>query len=188
MNKLLHEQYVIYTSAILALLKKEYDSLHSAVVIPNLSLGLSLSSPHVAPELLDSFMRRMLTSRISRRVLVEHHIALSESFRQQRGETSTGERHVGIIYTGLSVIKSIQKCINILKERAHRVGTSSVLWPDVVVDGHLDTRFSYIREHLESVKYSVRHELDTEQNLCRYIIFELMKNVSNTSPPQPHLF
>jgi len=31
-------------------------------------------------------------------------------------------------------------------------------WPDVVIDGHLDTKFSYIREHLE------------------YIVFELLKN------------
>jgi len=37
----------------------------SAVVIPNLSLGLSLSSLHLSPDHLDSFMRRMLVSRIS---------------------------------------------------------------------------------------------------------------------------
>lgn len=125
-----------------------------ATVIPNLTLGLSLSSPHIAPEVLDSFMRRMLTSRISRRVLVEHHIALSNSFRHQSQERSDSEQPVGIIYTGLNVTQSIQKCVMLLKESSR----SDTLWPEVIISGHLDTKFSYIREHIE------------------YIVFELIKN------------
>ncbi|KAF7301683.1 Protein-serine/threonine kinase [Mycena indigotica] len=118
-------------------------------VIPNLSLGLSLASPHLSADVLDSFMRRMLISRISRRVLAEHHIALS---RMHSGKTSTyPEPHVGIIFTALDVKRSLEKCANLLRNQGKG-------WPEIVVDGHVTTRFAYIKEHLE------------------YILFELLKN------------
>ncbi|KAJ7904542.1 branched-chain alpha-ketoacid dehydrogenase kinase [Mycena olivaceomarginata] len=105
------------------------DILHEhSTVIPTLALGLSLSSPHLSPDDLDSFMRRMLVSRISRRVLAEHHIALSEMYSGKETPTTHGEPHVGIIFTGLNI------------------------------DGHSETSFAYIKEHLE------------------YILFELLKN------------
>ncbi|THH15041.1 hypothetical protein EW146_g5379 [Bondarzewia mesenterica] len=131
-----------------------------ASVIPNLSLGLSLSSPHLAPDKLDSFMRRMLVSRISRRVLAEHHLALSEAL-SGHDRIPSGEGHVGIIFTGLRVERSIRKCARLLRESPHgsnSLPSGDVEWPEVIIDGHLDTKFSYIREHLE------------------YIIFELLKN------------
>ncbi|KAF8640139.1 hypothetical protein AX17_001375 [Amanita inopinata Kibby_2008] len=144
-----------------------------AVVIPNLSLGLSLSSPYLPPDRLDSFMRRMLVSRISRRVLAEHHIALSNHFAGFRGDSS-GEPHVGIIFTGLSVKRSIEKCAKLLRKRP--IGIKDCLgdrvpimaWPDVVVDGHVYTEFPYIREHLE------------------YIIFELLKNSMRATIEKHH--
>lgn len=124
-------------------------------MIPNLSLGLSLSSPHLAPELLDSFMRRMLISRISRRVLAEHHLALSESYTAPAEQSGFNERHVGIIYTGLNIKHSIEKCTQLLKESSRPIHNTDVIsrtdWPDVIVDGHLDTSFAYIRNHLEFV-------------------------------------
>ncbi|EIN10655.1 alpha-ketoacid dehydrogenase kinase N-terminal domain-containing protein [Punctularia strigosozonata HHB-11173 SS5] len=131
-------------------------------VIPLLSLGLSLSSPYLPPEQLDSFMRRMLVSRLSRRVIVEHHIALSDTYagRDARG----ADAHVGIIDTRLDVGRTIQKCSSWLRERHPDAepdevpGISTVAWPEVVVEGQLATTISYIREHLE------------------YIVFEILKN------------
>jgi pyruvate dehydrogenase kinase 2/3/4 len=126
----------------------------SATVIPNLSLGLSLSSPFLPPEQLDPFMRRMLVSRISRRVLAEHHIALSNSWAG-RVTVLSGDPHVGIIFTGLNVKRSIDKCARLLKERRLDIEDHdgepfrNTTWPDVVIDGHVDTHFAYIREHLE---------------------------------------
>ncbi|KAG1898301.1 uncharacterized protein F5891DRAFT_1239069, partial [Suillus fuscotomentosus] len=134
-----------------------------ASVVPSLSLGLSLSSPHLPPGSLDAFMRCMLVSRISRRVLAEHHLALSKSL----GTNSLNhpeDPHVGIIYTALNLRDSIDKCVALLHGRPHdivdEIGESvpNRGWPEVIVDGHVDTKFSYIREHLE------------------YIIFELLKN------------
>ena len=131
----------------------------SGPVIPSLSLGLSLSSQYLAPERLDSFMRRMLVSRISRRVLAEHHLALSSAFHGRDHDPDGGD-HVGIIYTNLKVKDSIQRCVRYLTEAADQSsptwledgrgpGEPSLRAPNVVIDGQLDTEFSYIREHLE---------------------------------------
>jgi len=146
----------------------------SLPMIPQLSLALSISSPHLAPDELDSFMRRMLISRISRRVLVEHHVALTQGLCEQRqgDDDPDAPKHVGIIYTNLSVKDSIDKCIQYLKSEGGMYGMRKLeepalrgtgIWPKIVVDGHLGARFPYIKEHLE------------------YIIFELLKNVRTAS-------
>ncbi|KAI0340926.1 alpha-ketoacid dehydrogenase kinase N-terminal domain-containing protein [Trametopsis cervina] len=136
-----------------------------STVIPNLSLGLSLASPYLAPDRLDAFMRRMLVSRISRRVLAEHHIALSRDLQSRRDGDPSRPDHVGIIYTGLNVQNSIDRCTSYLRKRVFDIdhdvpggANTSAAWPEVIVDGHTDTTFPYIPEHLE------------------YIIFELLKN------------
>ena len=126
-------------------------------MIPALSLGLSLSSPHLPPDQLDSFLRRMPTSRISRRVLAEHHIALSDGLnggKPRRNQTLDGD-HVGVIYTGMMMKDSIERCTGWLRSEKHGLlsldphPTGYIKYPEVIVDGHLSTKFAYIREHLE---------------------------------------
>ncbi|KAI0698590.1 branched-chain alpha-ketoacid dehydrogenase [Cytidiella melzeri] len=136
-----------------------------STVIPNLSLGLTLASPYLAPDRLDSFMRRMLVSRISRRVLAEHHIALSRDLQSKRDGDNSRSDHVGIIYTSLNIKNSIDRCANYLRSRAFDVdrdtpdgSNTTANWSEIIVDGHTDTTFPYIPEHLE------------------YIFFELLKN------------
>ncbi len=127
--------------------------INSAPVIPNLSLGLSLASPHLPPDQLDSFMRRMLVSRISRRVLAEHHIALSEAYAG-RHQQAIGEPHVGIIFTGLNVKRSVEHCAWLLRQSPIWLedtadSLESIHWPNIQIEGHVHTSFAYIREHLE---------------------------------------
>ncbi|KAJ3722915.1 alpha-ketoacid dehydrogenase kinase N-terminal domain-containing protein [Lentinula raphanica] len=132
-----------------------------ATVIPNLSLGMTLSSPYLPPDDLDSFMRRMLVSRISRRVLAQHHIALSEIYAGKHQHWDSSDPTVGIIATGLNVKASIEKCANLLRNQSLEIENSdgnSEAPVEVVVEGDVEMRFSYIREHLE------------------YIVFELLKN------------
>ncbi|KAH9056571.1 alpha-ketoacid dehydrogenase kinase N-terminal domain-containing protein [Lactarius vividus] len=130
-----------------------------AVVIPNLSLGLTLTSQHLPPDQLDAFMRRMLVSRISRRVLAEHHIALSDSVPSRNRVTSGEDGHVGIIYTGLNVEKSVRRCTTLLHQLTHDSEDPWPSgWPGVIIEGHIHAQFAYIKEHLE------------------YIVFELLKN------------
>jgi pyruvate dehydrogenase kinase 2/3/4 len=102
----------------------------------------------------------MLVSRISRRVLAEHHIALSDLFTGRNHGPSKEERHVGIIYPGLNVEKSVRRCTALLHQLTHDSGNSecpnsrNVRWPEVVIEGHTSTQFAYIREHLESALFS----------------------------------
>lgn len=150
LRALLDEQCVYFSSL------DHYSRLRSAVTIPNLSLGLSLASPHLPPDCLDAFMRRMLVSRISRRVLAEHHIALSDSVAGRDRGSSEEERHVGIIYTGLNVEKSVRRCTALLHQLTQDLddpecpNSRDIRWPEVVIEGHTSTQFAYIREHLES--------------------------------------
>lgn len=104
-------------------------------------------------------MRRMLVSRVSRRVLAEHHIALSETFMGHGRETN-GEPHVGIIFTGLSVKRSVERCTKLLSESAlwssDLYKSNEALKPEVHIEGHLNTTFAYIREHLEYISSRIR--------------------------------
>lgn len=99
-------------------------------------------------------MRRMLVSRISRRVLAEHHLALSSAFHGRDHDPDGGD-HVGIIYTNLNVKDCIQRCVRYLTDVVDQpsgesnTGKAFLKKPQVVIDGQLDTEFSYIREHLE---------------------------------------
>lgn len=128
-------------------------------MIPNLSLGLTLASPHLPPDQLDAFMRRMLVSRISRRVLAEHHIALSGSVAGRKRVTSGEDGHVGIIYTGLNVEKSVRRCTALLHQLTRDSDDSwpsdnDIRWPGVIIEGHTDAQFAYIKEHVESASLS----------------------------------
>lgn len=98
----------------------------------------------------------MLVSRISRRVLAEHQIALTNEFT--KGRTQNPSTHVGIIETELNPRKSIEHCVNVLntspRSVLYRDATSApddrpVKCPRVIVDGHVDTTFAYIREQFE---------------------------------------
>lgn len=102
----------------------------------------------------------MLVSRISRRVLAEHHIALSKDHKARRDGEESRADHVGIIYTGLNVQESVNRCTNYLRDRAFDVDDDMPLnsnrwadWSEVIVDGHTETQFPYIKEHLEYVVF-----------------------------------
>lgn len=133
-------------------------------------------------------MRRMLVSRISRRVLAEHHIALAKSLKSKREGDCSPVDHVGIIHLELCVKNSIEKCASILRSRPYDVDqdftegvTCEAEWSDIIVDGHEGTKFAYIREHLECVLNVVRF-LNNKLTIlmCRYVIFELLKNVGRS--------
>ncbi|KAG8849069.1 hypothetical protein FRB91_010277 [Serendipita sp. 411] len=130
-----------------------------AAAIPTLSLGLSICSPHLESDELDSFMRRMLISRISRRVLAEHHLALTEDLANKETSVDSQDANVGIIFTKLNVKRCFDKFIRLLSSDGtltDRLRRDSLLQgtdklPEIIVDGDLNTSFSYIREHLEYV-------------------------------------
>ena len=90
----------------------------------------------------------MLVSRISRRVLAEHHVSLSEDMTSRRSETSRPDGRVGIISTDLKMSESIAKCVSLLRMRPKYL-EPKVTIPVVVIDGHTGAEFAYIREHFD---------------------------------------
>ncbi|KAK0546546.1 putative protein kinase [Tilletia horrida] len=144
-------------------------------VIPSLALGMVESSHLLAPAQLDGFMERMLRSRISRRVLAEQHIALSDSlddpfhFFPDTSAKDSKEMgsHIGIIYTHLSPASVVRKAARLLRDVIKKEQPNIERIPPVAMDGNLDCQFSYIPEHLE------------------YIIFELLKNAMRATLRRP---
>jgi len=110
---------------------------------------------HLPAAALDRIMLRMLRSRISRRVITEQHIALTQQFRdRQRDAKGKGRalsdadaaRHVGIVDTRLNARDVVLLCRGVMKE----LGGPAAQVP-IVVEGHTDQTFAYISEHLECV-------------------------------------
>jgi hypothetical protein len=87
-----------------------------------------------------------------------------------------GGGNVGIIFTGLSVKRSLDKFIKLLLSQdsmPERLRQDLLLLgihktPEIIVDGQLDATFSYIREHLE------------------YVLLELLLNVGVICPQRSY--
>ncbi|GAA5838571.1 hypothetical protein JCM9279_003282 [Rhodotorula babjevae] len=147
------------------------------VIIPEMAIGVSETSPmHLPAAALDRIMLRMLRSRISRRVITEQHIALTQQFRDRqrtasanakgKGRASSSAavsdadaaRHVGIVDTRLNASDVVQLCQGVMKE----LGGPAAQVP-IVIEGHTDQTFAYISEHLE------------------FMIFELIKGAAHAT-------
>lgn len=101
----------------------------------------------------------MLISRISRRVLIEHHITVTEDFLANKVKTqsrrdSESSPRVGIITTDLRPKDCIERCIELLKLAPRRMlldpeKREYERLPHIKINGHLDTQFAYIRDQFE---------------------------------------
>jgi [3-methyl-2-oxobutanoate dehydrogenase (acetyl-transferring)] kinase len=99
--------------------------------------------PLVGPHLhLDSFLEAMLSSRISRRVLAEHHINLHN---RRPG-------YVGIISTDLSLSDSIDFAAGRSKQVC--IETYGVA-PEILISGDLHLKVPYIPAHLDYMLYEL---------------------------------
>ncbi|KAI9321592.1 branched-chain alpha-ketoacid dehydrogenase [Dichotomocladium elegans] len=123
------------------------------VVIPRLALGVSECGAHLQPERIDRFMHATLRSRISRRVLAEQHLALTEQMKQQA--SAAGSSHdtshppISAIFSRCSVKDTVAQCTALV--RAHYGDNTRV-----VVDGDdKDVEFTYIFDHIEYILYQL---------------------------------
>ncbi|ORX89265.1 alpha-ketoacid dehydrogenase kinase [Basidiobolus meristosporus CBS 931.73] len=122
-------------------------------VIPKLAIFCSESTPYLGRTKIDQFMNETLRSRISRRVLAEQHIAISEALKNPSFEPQ--EDHIGIVRPRCIAHEIVRKCADLAKmEFKQAYGIA----PEVHINGHLNTIFPYIPDHVE------------------YIIHELLKN------------
>ncbi|KAF2646637.1 alpha-ketoacid dehydrogenase kinase [Massarina eburnea CBS 473.64] len=135
-----------------------------ATVIPRLAIGVLEVRGLMKAEATDRFMQTMLRSRISRRVIAEQHLALTETFNSPWHFPNAQPSHdpnaeaVGEIFLKCNAKEIVDRCGRTTQELVKAVYGAQVELPEINVDGHPDATFPYVLSHLE------------------YIIGELLRN------------
>ncbi|KAK2601921.1 putative protein kinase [Conoideocrella luteorostrata] len=131
-------------------------------VIPKLAMGILECSGLMDPEELDKFMNTILRSeRISRRVIAEQHLSLTETYNSpyfSPGAKLSESDFIGEVLTKCSAKDIIERCAKAVTALARCTNGPDAHIPEVKVAGHLDANFPYILNHIE------------------YIISELLRN------------
>ncbi|USW51499.1 Putative PDK/BCKDK protein kinase [Septoria linicola] len=127
-------------------------------VIPQLAMGILEIQNSVSSEECDRLMRTLLRSRISRRVIAEQHLALTETFHSpwhfpnaKKPLTAPEEDFVGEIFLKCNAKEVVEKCAATARDLVRDAYGPQVAIPEVVIQGHLDTTFPYIPSHLEYI-------------------------------------
>ncbi|GAB1193030.1 hypothetical protein APSETT444_002232 [Aspergillus pseudonomiae] len=114
-------------------------------------------------DVLDQFMNTLLRARISRRVIAEQHLALTETFNSpwhfpgSQDRTDANADYVGEVFLKCNAKEVIERCGKLAQDMMRQAsGTEKI--PEISVQGHLDATFPYMLSHLE------------------YIIGELLRN------------
>ncbi|KAL2010555.1 hypothetical protein VTN00DRAFT_6362 [Thermoascus crustaceus] len=132
-------------------------------VIPNLAMGVLECQDLVDPDEMDRFMNTLLRARISRRVIAEQHLALTETFNSpwhfpdSMARTDLNADFVGEVFLKCNAKEVVERCGKLVQELLRQSSGSDKI-PEISVQGHLETTFPYILGHLE------------------YIIGELLRN------------
>ncbi|KAL9622487.1 MAG: hypothetical protein Q9160_003163 [Pyrenula sp. 1 TL-2023] len=147
-------------------------------VIPNVTMGVVECQGLVAPDVMDRFINTMLRARISRRVIAEQHLALTETFNspwhfpQARSEAD----FVGEVFLKCKAKDIIQQCGKMAQDLVREASATSQTIPEINVRGHLDATFPYILSHLEYII----------GELLRNSLQALMeRNLGSAGPPPP---
>ncbi|KAK3325275.1 branched-chain alpha-ketoacid dehydrogenase kinase [Apodospora peruviana] len=120
-------------------------------VIPKLAMGILESSELMDPADLDKFMNTILRSRISRRVIAEQHLAITDTFHAAGFSPRAESEFVGEVFLKCVAKDVVERCGKTITEFAQRAYGPEVVMPEIKIDGHLDANFPYILSHLEYV-------------------------------------
>ncbi|KAK7967392.1 serine/threonine protein kinase [Apiospora aurea] len=122
-------------------------------VIPKLAMGILECSGLMPQEELDIFMNTILKSRISRRVIAEQHLALSETFNAPwfSPGAKVSEEFIGEVFLKCVAKDVIERCGTAVQELARSANPPDVVIPEIKIDGHLGAAFPYILSHLEYI-------------------------------------
>ncbi|KAL7625544.1 putative protein kinase [Parahypoxylon ruwenzoriense] len=130
-------------------------------VIPKLAMGIHECSDLMPASELDHFMNTVLRSRISRRVIAEQHLALTETFNSHwfsPGAKLSESEFIGEVFIKCIAKEVIDHCAKTVQELARSANGPDTRVPEIKINGHLEASFPYILSHLE------------------YIIGELLRN------------
>ncbi|CAO3587531.1 unnamed protein product [Absidia cylindrospora] len=159
------------------------------VVIPQLALGIQeCDHQHINREKRDKFMNATLRSRISRRVLAEQHLILSDFppvFTSASSSTTKSNQHqddafadTGVmIFQHCSARSTLATCI----KKAH------LLYPHipVLVEDGSDIDFAYVGDHIEYILYQLLLNAMQHVNNINLTdgVLSTSTSSSSTSPP-----
>ena len=163
-------------------------------VIPALAMGVLEIQDFVSSDECDKFMTTLLRSRISRRVIAEQHLALTETFHspwhfpnaKKPAGMAAEDDFVGEIFLKCNAREIIEKCAKTASELTAKAYGGKVKIPKIVLQGHLDTTFPYIPSHIEyiigellrnSIQAAVEHPSITEPEPIEVLICEAAQHV-----------
>ncbi|QSZ32619.1 hypothetical protein DSL72_002198 [Monilinia vaccinii-corymbosi] len=130
-------------------------------VIPKLAMGVLECRDLIDPSDMDKFMNTILRSRISRRVIAEQHLALTETFHSHwnppDGKPVEAE-FVGEVFLRCNAKEVVERVGREVQALMSATYGPSTTMPEIRLVGHLEATFPYILSHLE------------------YIIGELLRN------------
>lgn len=133
-------------------------------VIPRLAMGVLEVQGLMRPEETDKFMITMLRNRISRRVIAEQHLALTDTFNSPWHFPNANPRDdantdfVGEVFLRCNAREVVERVAGLEQNLMRQTYVDKVKVPEVKLQGHLTATFPYILSHLE------------------YIIGELLRN------------
>ncbi|KAL4903408.1 hypothetical protein BDW74DRAFT_39912 [Aspergillus multicolor] len=133
------------------------------VVIPRLAMGVLECRGLLPADAMDKFMNTLLRARISRRVIAEQHLALTETFNSpwhfpgSQDRTDLNADFVGEVFLKCNAKEVVERCGKLVQDMIRQSSGSDKI-PEILVQGHLDATFPYMLSHLE------------------YIIGELLRN------------
>ncbi|KAL7925302.1 branched-chain alpha-ketoacid dehydrogenase [Trichoderma austrokoningii] len=123
-------------------------------VIPKLAMGILECGGLMDPKELDHFMNVILRSRISRRVIAEQHLSLTETFHAayfSPGAKLSESDFIGEVFIKCFAKDVISRCAKAVTQLAHTTNGPDVQVPEIKIDGHLNASFPYILSHLEYI-------------------------------------
>ncbi|TID22674.1 branched-chain alpha-ketoacid dehydrogenase [Venturia nashicola] len=143
-------------------------------VIPRLAMGVLEVQGRMKAEATDKFMVTMLRSRISRRVIAEQHLSLSETFHEpwhfpdaNHSQHDPNQEEVGEILLRCNAKEIVERCAEVTRKLMLEQHGPSCSVPEVKIKGHFQATFPYILSHVE------------------YMIGELLRNSMQAMLEQP---
>ncbi|KAL6251579.1 putative protein kinase [Rhinocladiella similis] len=129
-------------------------------VIPNLVMGVLECQELVPADTMDKFVQAMLRARISRRVIAEQHLALTDTFNSpwHVAQPSSENEFVGEVLLKCNAKDIIERVGKFTQEICKSSAGADPLVPEIKIQGHVNATFPYVLSHLE------------------YIIGELLRN------------
>nr|POE65666.1 [pyruvate dehydrogenase (acetyl-transferring)] kinase 2, mitochondrial [Quercus suber] len=127
-------------------------------VIPRLVMGILEIQDSISSDECDRFVSNLLRSRISRRVIAEQHLALTDTFHSPwhfpnatKSLIAPDDDFVGEIFLKCNAKEIIERCAQTASKLISEAYGPDIAIPEIRLRGHLDTSFPYIPSHLEYI-------------------------------------